>query len=100
MAKDTRKCAKKDTLKPQNFEDGRSMVNNSLFASLYPPLEGQILEVLTEIGTCSQLHKNDQTYMYKLIQQSNMVTLSCPMKKKSKFELEQKKFSGLYNKHV
>ena len=27
MAKDTRKCAKKDTLKPQNFEDGRSMVN-------------------------------------------------------------------------
>ena len=33
MAKDTRKCAKKDSLKPQNFEDGRSMVNNCLLAN-------------------------------------------------------------------
>ena len=56
MAKDTRKCAKKDTLKPQNFEDGRSMVKHSLLASLYPPLEPQSLEISTEICTL-HIHK-------------------------------------------
>ena len=64
MAKDTRKCAKKDTLKPQNFEDGRSMVTNSLLASLYPPLEPQNLEVLIEIGTYPQLHTRRQMFLY------------------------------------